>query len=131
MKKRALFVCIENSCRSQMAEGYAKALGKGILEVWSAGSKPSGKVNETAVVMMKEDGIDISGQLSKGLADLPAGQWDYIVTMGCGDACPFLPAKNRLDWNLADPKNLPPDGFRKVRDEIKARIQKLLANEHQ
>ena len=126
MKKRALFVCIENSCRSQIAEGYAKALGKEVIEAWSAGSRPSGKVNETGIAMMKEDGVDISAQRSKGLTDLPAVTWDYVVTMGCGDACPSLPAKARLDWALPDPKHLQPDGFRQVRDDIKARIQKLV-----
>ena len=126
MKKRVLFVCVENSCRSQMAEGYARTLGKDVLEAWSAGSKPSGTVNETGIAMMQEDGVDIRLHQSKGLTDLPSVKWDYIVTMGCGDACPSLPAKQRLDWALPDPKNLPPEGFRKVRDDIKARIQKLV-----
>ncbi|MBI4423439.1 MAG: arsenate reductase ArsC [Elusimicrobia bacterium] len=126
MSKRALFVCVENSCRSQMAEGYARALGKDALEAWSAGSRPSGKVNETAIRMMKEDGVDLGVQRSKGLTDLPAMTWDYVVTMGCGDACPSLPAKRRLDWDLPDPKHLPPEGFRKVRDDIKARVKALI-----
>ncbi len=125
MKKRVLFVCVENSCRSQMAEGYARALGEGVLEAWSAGSRPSGKVNETAVALMKEDGVNIGLHKSKGLNELPAGTWDYVVTMGCGDACPALPARRRLDWALPDPKHLPPDGFREVRDDIKARVRKL------
>ena len=124
--KRALFVCIENSCRSQMAEGFARNLGPDVIEPWSAGSRPSGKVNKRAVVFMKEKGIDIGVQLSKGLNDLPPGSWDYIVTMGCGDACPSLPAKKRLDWDLPDPKNLPDDEFRKVRDEIESRVKSLI-----
>lgn len=124
--KRVLFVCVENSCRSQMAEGYARALGKDVLEAWSAGSRPSGKVNETAVLMMKEDGVDLSAHASKGLSDLPPQDWDYIVTMGCGDACPSLPAKARRDWELPDPKHLPPEGFRKVRDDIKSRVEALI-----
>jgi protein-tyrosine-phosphatase len=109
-----------------MAEGYAKTIGKDVFNAWSAGSKPSGQVNRTAIAMMKEDGVDISAHTSKSLKDLPQVSWDYIVTMGCGDACPTLPAKNRLDWALPDPKHLPPEGFRKVRDDIKARIAKLV-----
>ena len=127
MKKlTGLFVCVENSCRSQMAEGFARKLGKDVLDGWSASSRPSGKVNATAVQVMQEAGADISLQKSKGLLDLPTIQWDYIVTMGCGDACPSLPAKNRLDWDLPDPKTLPLDAFRKVRDEIKARVESLV-----
>ena len=126
MRKRALFVCIENSCRSQMAEGFARTLGMDVFEAWSAGSRPSGKVNPRAIEFMKEKGIDIAVHLSKALTGLPAGQWDYIVTMGCGDACPALPAKKRLDWNLPDPKNLPDDEFRKVRDDVEARVKSLL-----
>jgi protein-tyrosine-phosphatase len=86
-----------------MAEGYAKTIGKDVFNAWSAGSKPSGQVNRTAIAMMKEDGVDISAHTSKSLKDLPQVSWDYIVTMGCGDACPTLPAKNRLDWALPDP----------------------------
>ncbi len=124
--KRALFVCIENSCRSQMAEGFAQKLGEGALEAFSAGSKPSGKVNVRAVAFMREKGIEIGAHASKGLTDIPAVKWDYIVTMGCGDACPSLPAKNRIDWNLPDPKNLSDDDFRKVRDDIEARVRDLI-----
>ncbi len=125
--KRVLFVCVENSCRSQMAEGFAKRLGGDKLEAWSAGSKPSGKVNPLAVEYMKEKGIDLGDHRSTGLDDLPPGEWDYIVTMGCGDACPQLPAKNRLDWDLPDPKHLPPDEFRKVRDSIENKVGELVA----
>lgn len=126
VKKTALFVCVENSCRSQMAEGFARALGGDSVDAWSAGSRPSGKVNERAISFMKERGIDIEPHRSKALTDLPAVRWDCIVTMGCGDACPSLPARKRLDWNLPDPKNLPDDGFRKVRDDIEARVKDLL-----
>lgn len=126
LKPRVLFVCAENSCRSQMAEGFAAKLGKGVLEVWSAGSKPSGKVNAAAVALMKEKGIDISDQHSKGLDELPTGRWDFIVTMGCGDACPSLPADRRLDWDLRDPKGLPPEEFRRVRDDIEKRVIRLI-----
>jgi arsenate reductase len=93
-----LFVCIENSNRSQMAEGFARTLGKGRVSAFSAGSRPAGQINPRAVQFMKEEGIDLTVQLSKGLDDLPKIRWDWIVTMGCGDACPMLPAAHRLDW---------------------------------
>ncbi|OGR90297.1 MAG: protein tyrosine phosphatase [Elusimicrobia bacterium RIFCSPHIGHO2_02_FULL_57_9] len=125
-KKKVLFVCVENSCRSQMAEGYARALGKKVLQAWSAGSKPSGNVDENAIKTMQEDGIDISGHLSKGLTDLPFMTWDCIVTMGCGDGCPSLPAKKRLDWDFPDPRSLSPEDFRRVRDDIKSRVRDLI-----
>jgi protein-tyrosine-phosphatase len=128
MKARVLFVCVENSCRSQIAEGFARKLGRDVLEAWSAGSKPSGKVNETAVRLMKERGIELSHQLSKGLSDLPKVRWDYVVTMGCGDACPFVPAQAKLDWNIADPKALPDDEFRKVIGLIEERVVELIHN---
>lgn len=125
-KPRVLFVCVENSCRSQMAEGFARALGAGVLEAFSAGSRPSGQVNPRAVEFMREKGVDLAAQASKGLADLPQVRWDYLVTMGCGDACPHLPAARRLDWALPDPKNLPPDEFRAVRDRIEAKVRELI-----
>jgi protein-tyrosine-phosphatase len=124
--KKLLFVCVENSCRSQMAEGFARLHGAGKIEAYSAGSKPSGKVNETAVLVMKEKAVDLNAQRSKGLSGLPPGQWDALVTMGCGDACPTLPAKRRLDWALPDPKHMPLDEFRKVRDDIEARVKALI-----
>lgn len=123
---KGLFVCIENSCRSQMAEGFARKLGGQVLEVWSAGSKPSGKINETAIAVMKEKGIDLARQSSKGLTDLPQATWDYVITMGCGDACPHLPAKKRLDWVFPDPKNLPLEEFREVRDAIEDKVRDLI-----
>lgn len=125
--KRVLFVCVENSCRSQMAEGFARLHGAGKVESHSAGSKPSGRVNATAVAVMREKGVDLLEQSSKGLDALPAGRWDAVVTMGCGDACPSLPAERRLDWALPDPKRMPLDEFRKVRDDIETRVRELLA----
>ena len=122
-----LFVCIENSNRSQMAEGFARTLGRGRVAAFSAGSRPSGIVNPRAIQFMKEKGIDLSAQLSKGLDDLPQVRWDWIVTMGCGDACPTLPAMHRLDWELPDPKHLPDDEFRAVRDRIEGLVAGLLA----
>lgn len=121
-----LFVCIENSNRSQMAEGFARTLGCGRVSAYSAGSRPSGQINPRAIQFMKEKGIDLTVQLSKGLDDLPKVKWDYIVTMGCGDACPTLPAAHRLDWDLPDPKLLPDDEFRAVRNRIEGLIAGLL-----
>ena len=122
-----LFVCIENSNRSQMAEGFARTLGRGRVAAFSAGSRPSGIVNPRAIQFMKEKGIDLTVQLSKGLDDLPQVRWDWIVTMGCGDACPTLPAMHRLDWELPDPKHLPDDEFRAVRDRVEQLVAALLA----
>jgi arsenate reductase (thioredoxin) len=121
-----LFVCVENSCRSQMAEGFARTFGGDSVSAWSAGSGPSGQVNARAIAFMREKGIDISKHVSKGLDALPDVEWDYVVTMGCGDACPFLPARHRLDWELPDPKRLDDQGFRVVRDTIGERVRVLL-----
>ncbi len=122
-----LFVCIENSNRSQMAEGFAQTLGKGRVSAFSAGSRPSGQINPRTVQFMNEKGIDLTVQRSKGLDDLPKIRWDWIVTMGCGDACPMLPALHRLDWELPDPKHLDDAGFRAVRDKIEALVTDLIA----
>ncbi len=124
--KKVLFVCVENSCRSQIAEGFARKLGEHIIDAYSAGSKASGKVNQTAVEVMKEAGIDISGQRSKGFADVPAKDIDYVVTMGCGDVCPFIPAKKHIDWKIEDPRDRPIEFFRQIRDEIKERVEGLI-----
>jgi arsenate reductase (thioredoxin) len=124
---RLLFVCVENSNRSQMAEAFARSLGGDRVEAWSAGSKPSGSIHPRAVQFMRERGLDLSTQHSKGLDDLPAGTWDWVVTMGCGDACPHLPARKRADWDLPDPKLLDDDGFRAVRDRIEAQVAGLIA----
>lgn len=123
---KLLFVCIENSNRSQMAEGFARTLGHGRVAACSAGSRPSGQVNPRAIHFMKERGIDLTRQRSKGLDNLPEVPWDYIVTMGCGDACPSLPARHRLDWELPDPKHMDDDGFRAVRDRIEELVAGLL-----
>jgi protein-tyrosine-phosphatase len=124
--KRILFICIENSCRSQIAEGYARKFGKDIFDVWSAGSKPSGKINPTAIEVMKEEGIDLAEQRSKSLHDLPKGSWDYLITLGCGDACPSVPAQERIDWAIPDPKNLPIEDFRTIRDLVRGQVLELL-----
>ena len=124
--KRVLFVCVENSCRSQMAQGFARAYGTGEIEAYSAGSRPSGVVNPKAVAAMKAAGIDISAHESKGFDALPDCEWDAVVTMGCGDACPHIPAKMRRDWDILDPAAMSPEDFAKVRDDIRARVESLL-----
>lgn len=125
-KPNVLFVCVENSCRSQMAEGFARLLGPSSIEAFSAGSKPSGKINQTAIAAMREIGVDLTRQASKGLSELPARRWDYVITMGCGDACPFVDAVRREDWAIPDPKQMPLEEFRRVRDQIKERVKDLL-----
>ena len=122
-----LFVCVANSCRSQMAEAAAKRYANGSWEIWSAGSNPSGRVHPVAIEAMKELGVDLSAHCSKGLGDVPQQMWDYVVTMGCGDNCPMVQAKHRLDWQIPDPVGLPPEDVRKVRDQIIGLVQSLLA----
>jgi arsenate reductase len=126
MKPKILFVCIENSCRSQMAEGFAKILSKDQFEIFSAGSNPSGKIDDLAIEVMKEKGIDISKQKSKGFEDLPHKNFDYVITMGCGDVCPFVPAQKRIEWEIEDPKGKTKKEFRKVRNEIEKKVKGFL-----
>ena len=126
MIKRILFVCVENSCRSQMAEGFAKGLGKGIIEAHSAGSRPSGKVNPLAIELMKDVGIDISKAVSKGFDDLPIKDFDLAVTLGCKDTCPFVPADKRLEWEIEDPQGKDKAFFCEVRDKIKEKVADLV-----
>jgi protein-tyrosine-phosphatase len=126
--KRVLFVCVENSNRSQMAEAFARIHGGGRVEPYSAGSRPSGRVNPRAVEFMREIGYDLTRHQSKGLAGLPAGAFDVVVGMGCGDeGCPLVPAGRREEWGIPDPKEMPPEQFRAVRDQIEARVKHLLA----
>ncbi len=122
-----LFVCVANSCRSQMAEAAAKALKKEGWDVWSAGSNPSGRVHPIAVQVMGELGADLSTHHSKGLDAVPQRQWDYVVTMGCGDACPNVSATRRIDWQIPDPVGLPLEETRKIRDHIVTLVRELLA----
>lgn len=124
--KRVLFVCVENSNRSQMAEAFAHIHGGDGIEALSAGSKPSGVINPKAIRFMRELGYDLTRQASKSLDDID-GEFDVVVTMGCGDNCPWVPARRREDWALRDPKHMDDDGYRAVRDEISARVKKLLA----
>lgn len=112
-----------------MAEGFARHLGGQETEVLSAGSRPSGVVNPRAIHFMSERGIDISGHVSSGLDGLEQEGFDYVVTMGCGDACPQIPARSHIDWELSDPKHLPDHEFRAVRDAIEERVKTLLARD--
>jgi arsenate reductase (thioredoxin) len=125
--KRVLFVCVENSNRSQMAEAFARIHGGDEVEAYSAGSRPSGRVNSKAINGMRELGYDLSQHSSKSLDDIPDVQYDFVATMGCGDACPFVRAKRREDWNIPDPKDMPPDEFQEVRDTIEAKVKALLS----
>lgn len=109
-----------------MAEGFAKRHGADAINAFSAGSKPSGKVNETAIQVMKEKGVELTAHQSKGFADLSKTNWDYVITMGCGDVCPFVPSKATINWDLPDPKKLPLPEFRAVRDEIEKRVLDLI-----
>ena len=124
--KRVLFVCVENSNRSQMAEAFARIHGGEKVEAYSAGSLPSGIVNPKAIEAMRELGCDISRRRSKSIVDLPDIEFDFVATMGCGDACPFVRAKRREDWDIPDPKALAPEEFRAVRDLIGGKVKTLL-----
>jgi protein-tyrosine-phosphatase len=128
MSKRVIFVCVENSNRSQMAQALARMHGGAGVEAHSAGSRPSGKVNPKAVAAMAELGYDLSAHTSKGLDDYNGQEFDAAVTMGCGDACPLVKAKRRIDWQIPDPRDMPPDEFRKVRDLIAEKVKVLLAD---
>ncbi len=123
-----LFVCVANSCRSQMAEAMAKASAGTGWEIWSAGSHPSGRVHPVAAELMKELGLDLSTHQSKGLDDVPKRLWDYVVTMGCGDACPSVSTRYRIDWSIPDPVGLPLDEARRIRDQIGGFVSGLLAD---
>ena len=125
-RKRVLFVCVENANRSQMAEAFARMHGGDAVEAMSAGSKPSGVINPKAVRFMAEREYDLSAHGSKSL-DEATGTFDAVVTMGCGDDCPWVPARIREDWALPDPKQMDDVGYRAVRDEIEARVRALLA----
>src|SRR5213075_1701093 len=129
MKKKILFVCIENSNRSQMSEAFARVSGGENVEVYSAGSTPSGKVNPKAIDAMKELGYDLSTHRSKSLEEVKQfAPFDAVVTMGCGDACPWMPAKKFIDWDIPDPKNMDPEDFRKIRDLLGDKVKELLAS---
>jgi arsenate reductase (thioredoxin) len=122
---KVAFVCIHNSCRSQMAEGYLRTLGKDLFEVYSAGTEDYPEVKPLAIEAMKLDGVDISKQYPKKLDVLP-NMLDLLVTMGCGVECPFVPTKSREDWGLDDPSGGPIEDYIVTRDLIKERVLELI-----
>jgi len=126
--KRFLFVCVENANRSQMAEAFARIHGGEDVEAFSAGSRPSGRVNPKAIAAMREVGYDLSRHRSSSLGELPDVAFDVAVTMGCGDACPNVRAARREDWEIPDPAELPADEFREVRDRIESKVRALLTS---
>jgi protein-tyrosine-phosphatase len=123
---RVLFVCVENSNRSQMAEAFARLHGAAIVEAHSSGSRPSGRVNPRAIEFMQEVGYDLTTHASKSLDDIPPGRYAAAITMGCGDSCPMVAADIREDWQIPDPKELPADEFRQIRDLIESKVKALL-----
>ena len=126
-KPTVLFVCVHNAGRSQMAAGYMTALSQGQVEVLSAGSAPKDQINPVAIEAMAEEGIDIAHNVPKILTTEAVKESDVVITMGCGDTCPIFPGKRYEDWELADPAGQGIEAVRPIRDEIKARIQALLA----
>ena len=127
--KKILFVCIENSNRSQMAQAFASIHGAGKIEAYSAGSKPSGKINPKAIAAMKELGYDLSTHSSKSLEEVKAfAPFDVVVTMGCGDACPWMPAKKFVDWQIPDPREMNESEFREVRNLIEQKVKELISS---
>lgn len=125
-KKTLLFVCVENSNRSQMAEAFARIHGGAGVEAYSAGSRPSGQINQNAVAAMSELNYDLSKHTSKSLNDIPDIEYDFVATMGCGDECPLIRAKKREAWDIPDPKHMEPDQFRSVRDLIEEKVKVVL-----
>jgi protein-tyrosine-phosphatase len=126
--RRVLFICVENSNRSQMAEAFARIHGKTGVEAYSAGSQPSGIINPKAMAAMRELGYDLSRQASKPLSEIPDVEYDFVATMGCGDACPAaLRAKRREDWSIPDPRDMSEEEFRQVRDLIESKVRQMLA----
>ena len=128
-RKRIIFLCVENSNRSQMAEAFAHRHGGGV-EAFSAGSRPSGRVNPKAIEAMKEVGYDLAAHTSKSLDQFSGQEFDVAVTMGCGGECPLALAKRRIDWQIPDPKDMPPAKFREIRDLIEETVVELLRGLH-
>jgi len=127
-KPSVLFVCVHNAGRSQMAAAYLTTLSNGAIEVRSAGSAPAESVNPAAVAAMAEEGIDMSAEIPKVLTVEAVKESDVVITMGCGDTCPIFPGKRYEDWELEDPAGQGVDAVRPIRDDIKARIQSLIAD---
>jgi arsenate reductase len=122
-----LFVCVHNAGRSQMAAGYMRELSGGRVDVLSAGSEPKDQINPIAIAVMAEEGIDIADEQPKILTTEAVKESDVVITMGCGDTCPIFPGKRYEDWDLTDPAGRPVEEVRPIRDDIKQRVQNLLA----
>ncbi len=122
---RVLFVCIHNACRSQMAEGLFNHLAKG-SSAFSAGSRPASEIDPKTIEVMKEAGIDLAGHVPKNVEHYRGIGFDYVITMGCGDACPFVAAPHRMDWQIPDPKGKPIEEYRKIRDLLDKKIRALI-----
>lgn len=129
MSKKAtvLFVCVHNAGRSQMAAGFLQHLAGDRIEVLSAGTEPKDQVNPSAIAVMAEEGIDIANAVPKVLTDEAVKESDYVITMGCGDKCPWYPGKQYLDWPLEDPAGKGVDSVRPIRDEIRRKVENLIA----
>lgn len=125
---RVLFVCVENSCRSQLAEALARLLFADRIEAHSAGSRPAGNVHPKVMLSMRSMGYDMARHRSKTLDEVPQQDWDWLITMGCGDACPDVRARQRADWQIPDPRQLPLEEFERVRDLIRTRIEDLASS---
>lgn len=123
---RVLFVCIENSCRSQMAEAFVNMLGVEGVEAYSAGSEPASGVNPLAIQVMQEVGYDLQSHDCRSLEDVPEIEFDYAITMGCGGECPMVKARMHIEWDIPDPRDMNLQEFRRVRDMIRERVQRLL-----
>jgi len=126
--KKIVFVCVENSNRSQMAEAFARIHGGATVEGHSAGSRPSGKVNPRAIEFMAERGYDLSTHRSKSLESFDGREVEVAVTMGCGDECPLIRARRREEWQIPDPKEMPAEQYREVRDLIERKVVDLIAS---
>lgn len=122
-----LFLCIHNAGRSQMAAGFARVVGDGRVDVYSGGSESAEQVNQMAVAAMLEVGIDIAGFTPQKFTDELLHRVDVVVTMGCGDTCPYVPGKRYIDWPLDDPKGQPLEVVRRIRDDIRSRVESLVA----
>lgn len=125
MKKKVAFVCVHNSCRSQMAEGWAKKLGSEVFEAYSAGTESYPEVKSLAIKVMEEAEVDMSGHYPKLLSDIPA-EVDILITMGCNVKCPHVPCRYKEDWGISDPSGGTIEDYRRTRDVIKERVEDLI-----
>ena len=125
-KPRVLFVCVENANRSQIAEAFARMHGHEVFDAFSAGSRPSGVIKQRAIAAMAERGYDLTTHRSKSLNEIPTDPYEWVITMGCGDECPWVPTAHREDWPLPDPRDMTDEEFANVRDDIERRVVELI-----